>query len=61
MSYEIAKTCFEENLQLIGEPSLDPKMFNLSSGLFNLTQQIEDDVSEINRKLDVLIAALQRR
>ena len=60
MSYEIAETCFEENLQLIGEPALDPKMYNLCAGLFNLTKQIEDDVSEINRKLDVLLAALRR-
>ena len=61
MTYYTAQKCFEENLRLIGEPMSNPLMYNLSTGLLNLTRQLQTDISqlqtdvhEVKRRLDEL-------
>lgn len=61
MSFDLAKKCFAENRDLVGEPMSDPQNFNLNEGLLCLTHEVEAELSKINRKLDAIILALQRR
>jgi hypothetical protein len=61
MSYHMAKQCFTEARNMVGEPTSDPQTYNLHQGLLNLTDELETDISTINRKLDLILAALQRR
>ena len=61
MSYATAKKCFQENLDMVGDPMSDPQTFNLNVGLLNLTDEIESDISHIKTALRQIAAALNRR
>ena len=57
MSYKVAKDCFKENITLTGGSQVDPVSFNHFNGLFQLTQQLERDLSDLRDRL----ARLERR
>jgi hypothetical protein len=63
MSYYEARTCFNENLQLIRRPQnkTENMAWNLSSGLNELTQALEDDLGQIQSLLKQIAEALQHR
>jgi len=62
MSYSKAKACFKENVDAFGDnPMSDPQTYNLNQGLLILTKEIDTSITEINRKLTSILAALQRR
>lgn len=48
MSTRTAKMCFEENLQLFGDPHSQPEKFNLYNGLKNLA----DSLTTLDQKLN---------
>ena len=52
MSYNEANKFFQENLDLIGDPENDPKMWNLNNGLLILSDAIQHDLSQIRRTLN---------
>lgn len=51
MSYMTAKNCFKENVQLAGK---DAQLHNLNTGLFQLVQALEYDLSNMKSQLDRL-------
>ena len=51
MSYKVAKDCFKENIVLTGGGKADPVSFNHYNGLFQLTQQLERDLSDLRDRL----------
>jgi hypothetical protein len=50
MTYDLARKALAENLQLI-QPTQNPVMWNLSQGLLQLTEALEQDIRTIKRKL----------
>jgi hypothetical protein len=63
MSYYKARTCFNENLQLIGRPQNknENMVWNLSSGLNELTQALEAHLGQIQTLLTQIVQLLQHR
>lgn len=63
MSYYKARTCFNENLQLIGRPQnkTENMAWNLSSGLNELAQALEADLEQIQALLTQIAQVLKHR
>ena len=55
---EIAKKCFEENVNRFTDPKVQTEKFNLYNGLFNLTTELKDELRGINNKIDALGQAI---
>jgi len=51
MSYHTAKECFDENLQLLGQPQTDLQAWNLNTGLKQLAEALEADLDAIRTLL----------
>lgn len=51
MAYYEAQRCFQENLQLLGEPDGDALVWNLNRGLYDLTAALEADLQKIQTLL----------
>ena len=58
MSYFQAKQCFDENRALI-TPQSDPLTYNLNTGLSNLADALESDLSQIRNLLSQILQALK--
>lgn len=63
MSYFKAKQCLDENRGLIGQPNQheDMLIWNLSTGLINLTDAIEADMARLSAQLNQIAQALARQ
>ena len=61
MAYKRAKECFNENLQMIGDPATKPYEWNLNSGLLALSNGIETDLSEIKASLRQILLEARKR
>lgn len=61
ISYKTAKKCFQENLDLVGKPMSAAQTYNLNTGLYNLTSQIETDLNQIQAQLGQILHVLQHR
>lgn len=59
MSYLTAKRCFEENVEMIGEPMSDPQTFNLNQGLHAIASQLNQDMHALKRDMTAISAKLQ--
>ena len=59
MTYRVAKNCFKENITLTGGAQKDPVSFNLYNGLFQLTQQLEQDNAALEARLQKAEEALR--
>jgi hypothetical protein len=55
--FNLAKKCFAENRNLVGEPMSDPQNYNLNEGLLSLVAELETRLNEIDRKLAALLNA----
>jgi hypothetical protein len=60
MSYIQAKQCFDENRALINSQSA-PLAYNLNTGLSNLADALESDLSQVKNLLSRILQALERR
>jgi len=63
MSYGVAKKCFRENIELTGGPKGDAVNFNLYNGLFQLADQLEQDVQALQhqvRRIEESVQMLRR-
>ncbi len=61
MSYEWAKNCFSENINLFASPQISPERYNLYNGLINLTAAIEIDLGSIKDLLEQILWELKSR
>ena len=60
-NYNGARACFQENVNLIGpRPMADPQSWNLNNGLEQFAAAVQADLAEVHRKLDWILAAIQR-
>jgi len=60
MSFDNAKKCFVENINLFGNAQMEPEKFNLYNGLFNMAeslQRLEQEVHQLRNE----VADLSRR
>jgi hypothetical protein len=60
MSYQDAKACFEDNIKNHLDPQDAPVLYNLSYGLYYLTQQLALDNRRLERRLSHLEEDLKR-
>jgi hypothetical protein len=61
VSYQEAKACFAQNLQMIGNPMSDAMNWNLNSGLDELTTCVQQDMAQIQDILTQILHALRQR
>lgn len=61
MSYYEVEKCIKENQDIIGDPTSDPLMWNLSVALLNLSEAIEYDLGQIKTVLGTIASSQQRR
>ena len=61
MSFNLAKSCFRENIQLTGGADRDLVSFNLYNGLFQLAQQLEKDLESLKGQVRQLEYEIQSR
>ncbi|WP_024461027.1 hypothetical protein [Marinimicrobium sp. LS-A18] len=57
MSFDTAKKCFGENIQLFGDPQAQPEKFNHYNGLYNMAEAmyaLQDEVHRLRREVDDL-------
>ena len=57
MSFNAAKKCFSENVQLFGNAQTQPEKFNHYNGLYNMAealQSLQDEVQRLRREVDDL-------
>jgi hypothetical protein len=55
MSYQNARNCFQENVNLIGtQPMNDPQNWNLNNGLEQFTQAVQAQLTSMQRSIDNL-------
>ncbi len=59
MSYDKAKEVFNDNFNYI-TGATDPVMYNLSAGLFQLSEALEIDISRMKRSISQIAISLQR-
>jgi hypothetical protein len=60
MSFDTARRCFGENIQLFADARAQPEKFNLYNGLSQMAQALQDLEQEVQR-LRREVADLQRR
>jgi hypothetical protein len=63
MSYEKARECFSENINMIGRANAmqRPQEWNLNNGLDSLTVAIQNDLNEVKALLARIVRALEDR
>jgi uncharacterized protein (DUF934 family) len=61
MSYQTARECFQQNMQMVGEPMSDPQTFNINSGLDELAVCIQQDIAQIQQTLTAILNALHQQ
>lgn len=61
MSYYQAKKCFKENVNVYIDSDKDPVMANLNTGLFQLAEALEQDLSQLEGTLSEIATLLQRQ
>jgi polyhydroxyalkanoate synthesis regulator phasin len=49
MSFDTAKKCFGENVQLFGNAQTQPEKFNHYNGLYNMAEALQALQSEVHR------------
>ncbi len=59
MSWNLANKLFRDSLKLIDQPERDPQMWNLHSGLLNLSEAIQKDLEDLRQKIERLGQDLQ--
>ena len=59
MAYEMARNCFQENLQRLGTPATDPMAWNLNAGLDELTQAVQQDIQRLEETLVQILRRLK--
>lgn len=59
--FSLAKKCFAENRDMVGDPMSDPRTYSLNEGLLSLVTDLETRLHQIGYKLTTIANALQRR
>ncbi len=54
MSYQAAITAFRDNLTKLVRPEKDPMMWNLCTGLLQLSEAMEKDMKMLRQKVDAI-------
>ncbi len=61
MSYEWAKNCFSENINLFANPQVSPEKYNLYNGLINLVMAVETELGSIKDLLEQILWELRKK
>ncbi|HEY1721787.1 MAG TPA: hypothetical protein VGG27_11115 [Magnetospirillaceae bacterium] len=54
MSYQAAIAAFRENITLLIRPQKDPMMWNLCTGLLQLSEAMEKDMKVLRQKVEAI-------